>query len=127
MIRQPSIPASLRMAFAFLAKPGIVERAALGHAPPAIHDRAAAHGFRQASGLLLHSADRRRRHAEIVRQQIVRARPYPCVEVDLLELALVPGLNDLEIVVPGVLDGVAEARRDVDGIARAYIRDLAAS
>src|SRR5262245_2061167 len=82
----------------------------------------------KASGLLLHSADRGfGRAGEIVRQQIARARPHPLVEVDLLKLALVPGLHDLEIVVPGVLDGVAEARRDVDGIARAYFRDLAAS
>jgi hypothetical protein len=58
---------------------------------------------------LLHLADRGRRHAgEIVRQQIIRACSYPFVEVDLLELAAVPRLHDLEVLIPRIPNCVPE-------------------
>src|SRR5262245_33100116 len=68
----------------------------------------------QSSGLL-HLADRGVRDpGEIVRQEIIGARPHPFVEVDLLELAVVPRLHDLEVLVPQIPDRVSETCGDVD-------------
>ena len=71
--------------------------------------------FRQASALLefVHGAGGHARH--IIGQQVFRGGRHPVLEGDLLELAGVPGLNDLQVLVAGVEDCVPEARRDVGG------------
>src|SRR3984893_5478434 len=75
---------------------------------------------------LLHLADRGLRHTgEIVCQQIVWARPQPFVQVDLFELAVVPCLHDLEVLVPRIPDRVSETRGDVDRVTWSDVEALA--
>src|SRR3984957_16032762 len=68
--------------------------------------------------LRLHLLDGRLGNAgEIVRQEIARARPHPGVKVDLLELAVVPGLDDFQVLIADVADRVAESHRDIGDVA----------